>query len=252
MEIKSIKKPDGYNLDFVEKQAKMVMEREGKHYPLAILSSEKEIFIFPMTFSGDREKQLTQEMLRKFVQVKKIERYWTIMESWVSCNPHIESASRDINRKEALVISEFSISENINGKMLTIIFEKDGKKIIWKERVLLEGNSKKGGFQSTWNFFKEDIGKELDDKREKARIADIVKRVEQADMSEEIKLLREMWKEENGKDMELTDDEIKKQFINAIKEGHMGFKNGVIPDKFKLDTDSDNLTQALKKGRESK
>ena len=252
--IKSIEKTDNYNLDFVEKQAKMVMEREGEHQPFAILSNESNIYFYPMTFSGNREKQITKKMLREFVQEKKIERYWIIMESWLSCNLHVGKASRDINRKEVLCISEFSIGENINGKMVTILFERDGEKIIWKERVVLDGTGEKEGFRSPWNFYKEDITKEIDDIREKARIADVVRRVEHADMSDEIKILREMWKRDKGTELELTDDEIKEQLVELIKAGKRGFKNAVIPEKFKMDTDKDinDLTQILKKRRKNK
>lgn len=250
--VKSVEKTDDYDLDFIEKQAKTIMEREGEHRPLAILSSESDIFFIPMIFSRPSEKQLSQKMLRKFIQAKKIERYWIIIEAWVSCNPHIYSASRDIDRKEALNISEFSIGENISGKMVTNFFERDGKKIIWKERVVLEGNGKKEGFYSAWNFYKEDICEDIDDLREKSRIADVVRRVKQTDMSDEIKLLREIWKKDKGKDIELTDEEIKEQFIKAIKKGGVGFKNGVIPKKYRMDTDTDNLIQALKKRRENK
>jgi len=253
--IKSTEKPDGYNLDFIEKQAKMVMEIEGKHQPFAILSSRRDIYFCPMIFNGNKEKQIIKKMLREFVHTKKIERYWIIMESWVSHNQHIDSAGRDINRKEVLCTSEFS-SEKMNGKMVANFFERDDKKIIWKGRVLLEGESEgdKESFRSPWNFYKEDISKDIDVLREKARIADLVMRTEHADISDEIKIIREMWKRDKGADLELTDNKIKEQLIEVIKTGKMGFKNAIIPEKFRMNTDKDidNLNQILKKRRENK
>ena len=234
--IKTIKKTDGYDLDFVEKQAKMVIERDGKHYPLAILSSKDSIFICPMMLGDYKDKQVTQDVLRDFVHKMNIREYWIIIESWISSNVYVDRAKDDINRKEALTISWFSADKCISGKLISNIFERKNKKIVWKERIVLDS-----GFSTPWNFYLEDMSDaEYNDAIKKSRIADMTKRVEQADLSEEINRIKKAWKREKGTDIELTDKEIKDTIIKMVKEGKIKF----IPEKFKLK--DDDISKKLK------
>ena len=232
--IKTIKKTDGYNLDFIEKQAKIIMERDGNHQPLAILAGKDSIFMYPMMLGDYKDKQAMRDILRDFVQKMNIREYWMIIESWVSSNVYVDRPKDDINRKEALTISWFSADECIGGKLISNLFEKKNKKIVWKERIVLDS-----GFSTSWNFYLEDMSeKEYNDAIKKSRIADMTRRVEQADLSEEINRIKKAWKREKGTDIELTDKEIRNTFIKIVREGKIKFKNGIIPEKFKLEDDA--------------
>jgi len=228
-----------YNLEFVEKQAKILLERDKHHNPLAIMlrkgikGKKNDIFFAPMTFNNDKEKREFQIALRDVVTKEKITKYWLIMESWVSSNVHVEKPSRDINRKEALVITEFS-KENPQGRMVFNAFSRKDDNIVWGKRDVLDSSKEKQGLQSSWNFFLEDISdEEWIELKEKTRRKDMLHRLERSDITEEYEQLKEEWKKDVGTEFPIPKEQVKKVMLKLAKEGKIGFRNGIIPENLK-------------------
>lgn len=240
-----------YTLEFVEKRAKFLLERDKHHNPLAILlrknkKGKDDIIFTPLTFDDDDGKREVQLVLREVVQTENIDKYWLIMESWISSNIHVNRPSEDKDRGEALVITEFS-RDNPQGRTVFNTFSRKDKKIIWKTRDVLDSrNSDDGGLKSSWNFYVEDISnKEWQEQREKARIQDLVNRLKKSDFKREHEELKKHWKKDFGTEFPLSREEVKEIMLKMAKEGKIGFKDGIVPEcmKTKKEKEAENEIQ---------
>lgn len=228
------------NINKVENQAKKVMEESKEHVPLALLvkptKPKPSVIMSPLIFRDDEEKKVLLKRIRDFVQKEKITKYWVIMETWVSSNIHVSRPSRDINREEALIISEFS-KENPNGKVVVNLFERKNGKIIWTDRKSMD-SSKSSELMSRWNFFLEyKTTEEWNEIQEKQRIKDIIRRIKEHGISDEqFEKVKTAWEKDHG-EIGITKEQAIKILIKIAKEGKIGFKNGIIPDDMKGEND---------------
>jgi len=221
------------NIDDIILKAKEIMKDEGEHKPLVVSTINNKLALFPLTFEDDDEKEEMRVALREFIREHKLKKYWTIMEGWYSSNIHVSSPKRDVNRKEALIIGEFS-EDNPKGVSVMIPFtKKEGKIIFGKEE-------RTNDFTSKWNFFMEEIPKdELDYIHEKKRREDIVKRIEKANITKEYEKIITKFKKDHPEEKTPTYEEFKKVLITMAEKGIIGFNNGRIPDVFKSKEDDE-------------
>lgn len=143
------------NIEFIEKHAKKIVESGQQHVPMIFMKKDDELIIKSMPYENRTEKEIILKFLRDFVQRHKVEKYWTVFEAWVGENPDI-MPSRDWNREEALVISEFS--SDLKKKTLMLKFKRNlsTKEVKWTDRQFMEGEN----LESRWDFYREDIVEE--------------------------------------------------------------------------------------------
>jgi len=230
------------NFNYVVQIAKINLEKDGHCLPIAILYKKKQkgkddVFFCPLIFDGYKEKEKMRKAVRKIVIEKDIDKYWLVMESWVSKNVHVSLPSRDSGRTEALVISEYS-KENPNGSMIVLNFSRKGKKIIWGDKQTT--NNKEDSI-NLWNFYHEEISDdELQTVHKKDRIKDIVERIKEADFEDDYKkyleammdTIPELKKEIVG-GLDISYDSFKQFLILLAEKGIYSFPNGNIPDFLK-------------------
>lgn len=223
------------NIEDVEERAILNLKKDG-HCCGVILFDEPQFAIIPMNYNNEEQKNHFRNHVRRLFNDMKITRYFVVTETWVSSNPYVDAPSRDINRKEALMISEYS-TDNINGKFIMILFFRNGKNIVLGKRVFFDKDSSDG--QSSidrFNFFKEELTSEEREKiRRESVIKDLVRRVKCADLTEEFESFLKYFP--NAK---ITYEEFKKMFIKLVTDGKITFKDGIIPKKFRLPTDEDD------------
>ena len=141
-------------IEKIEEIAKDVLVKQGTHRPQLMIDTDKGLEVALLLFSNDMEKDLMLFLLRKRVQLEKINRYFTIMEGWVGKNLHIRPRD-DSEREEALIISEFR--RDMNNKMIMHKFTHEGDKIVWGERITM---GKDWDSATIWNVFVEDAMEE--------------------------------------------------------------------------------------------
>ena len=151
------------SIEWVIKQAKLILEETGKHLPQVIaqtnVDGKKELAIIAIPFGTQKEKEMALNGLRAFVKNMNVERYWAVFEAWMAKIEKGEKlfrpASRDVDREEVLIISEFS--KDMTQKCIIVPFKREDNKIIFDKEV----NANKD-YSSVWNVFLEKDG--LDEK----------------------------------------------------------------------------------------
>ena len=134
--------------------AKDTLVSIGSHSPQFIGVGKDGAVMSSLIFSGDRERDIAIEAVRALVKLHDIRRYWIIIEAWKSEVKYGEKiyrrASQDIDRKECLMISEFSSDmKNFN---VCIPFKKENDNVIFEK----ETASKE--YHSIWNVYLERQG----------------------------------------------------------------------------------------------
>lgn len=133
----------------MKSRAKMIMEKDGSHITLAILTNEEGQYLVPLKFKDDREKEIMLILLRREIKEKKIDNYLIINEAWYSHNQMIRP-SQDPDRKEMIVLVFFK--RDMTFYSLSMPFTRDGKKIKWLEEVKEEDRQ---NIATIWDFYTE-------------------------------------------------------------------------------------------------
>jgi hypothetical protein len=219
-------------LDELEMKAKETLETLGNQVPMIYLDVNGRLKPCFLVFSDRYSKERALQTFRERIAKENIQRYWTVMETWVSQTKGI-SPHEDINRKEMIMISEYNgetmenkkvllpferqfddeellkVSERIRemsrneGYELPLVTKEDLKdpmmmkilrqlnedgdwagKIVWgcKEAFAVGGID--GVWVDRWNFYMEDVSKEMDEKMEKQRIEALVKEMQELDLTD--------------------------------------------------------------------
>lgn len=205
------------NIEILEKQVKSIMEKDGRHVPMIILQHRNgDCAICPIFFDTYEEKKLILKKIREIVQENKVPKYWVIMEAWFSDNVHI-LPSKDVNKKEAICISEYS--SDMKRKTIFIPFTRNNGNIIWeKKQEITKGNE--GEYYSTWDFYKEDV---MDEIIEKHRREDLLKQIDESDITEILEDFKKDYKEKTDKDIgnDFTEENIKATLRKMVIEGRL-------------------------------
>tara|TARA_Y100000310_G_scaffold267782_1_gene279963 strand:+ start:5123 stop:5788 length:666 start_codon:yes stop_codon:yes gene_type:complete len=140
-------------IENILEQAKKVLVSNGKHIP-QIIGVNKEgkmlIIVFPF---NEESREIALQSVRKFVVENNIVRYFTIIEGWLTeqkiddgAKPYIQP-SLNVDRKECLVVTEYSKFNNPRG--ITVIFKRDinNKVVEFSEPVSSDNH------QTVWNVF---------------------------------------------------------------------------------------------------
>ena len=154
------------SIEWVIKQAKSILEATGQHLPQVIANTnvdgKKELAIIAMPFGTQKEKEMALSGLRAFVKNMNVDRYWAVFEAWMSKMEKgkklFRPASRDIDREEVIIISEFG--RDLTRKCVIIPFKREGDRIICDKEVNVDKD-----YSSVWNVFLEKEG--LDEKMSK-------------------------------------------------------------------------------------
>jgi len=139
--------------DVIE-QAKDTLITTGKHIPQFIGYSDKGLIVGVIMFGNDEEKEMTIDFIREKVSSNNIKKYWVIMEAWKSNIKPGEKifrcASRDIDRNECLLVSEFN--SDMKNIVVCIPFKRvDGKIVFEKEQITKDS-------YTMWNVYLEKEG----------------------------------------------------------------------------------------------
>jgi len=132
---------NGLTLQKVEQMAMECLEKTGKHSPQIIVETPHGVVMVVLCFRNQDEKKKMHEQIRGLIQKSKVNNYFYVAEAWMSeqkkDNPAI-LPSRDIDRKEVLIVSEFR--KDGFGESIMNEFERKGDSIIWKARNLQKSN----------------------------------------------------------------------------------------------------------------
>ena len=153
-------------IEWVIKQAKLILETTGKHLSQIIANTnvdgKKELAIIAMPLATEKEKETAIAGLRAFVKNMNVDKYWFITEAWMSSfekgKKLYRPASRDVDRKEVLIVMEFC--RDMTQKCIIIPFKREDKRIIFEKEVSTDKDR-----SSRWNVFLEREG--LDEKMTK-------------------------------------------------------------------------------------
>ena len=96
------------DIETIEKKAKENLERDGHCMPVVILykhnkNKKNDMYFCPLTFKNGEEKEAMRKATRKLVEKWDIDKYWTVMESWISSNVHIDMPRFDYKRKSCSI-----------------------------------------------------------------------------------------------------------------------------------------------------
>lgn len=148
--------------EVVKNTAIDVLTKRGHHAPQLIIEFEKAgkkelaIVIIPMP-SGTPKEKIRQFVKSLILDEFHSKRYWMIMEAWLSVVNKGElpfiPASRNIDRKSVLVLSEFN--SDLTTKSAVIPFKKEGEVITFEEELPEE---KVKEMKSMWNAYVEEEG----------------------------------------------------------------------------------------------
>lgn len=180
------------NIEFLEKTAKEIVGRGGQHVPMIFVKTkDKTLSVYGLKFRNTEEKEKMCNAFRKKVMKEKISQYFVVMEGWLSSNIHV-MPSKDINRKEILIISEFN--ESMERKVIIIPFTRNGDDIVWHEKIELSDDN--GEQYNAWDFYRENVMEEVFEKHRKEAL---LKDLEEADLKGLIKKVKEDYECETGK-----------------------------------------------------
>ena len=102
-----------------------------------------------------------------------------------------------------------------------------GGDIVWgqKEAFSIGLNQGDAHWADRWDFYREDICVEIDEKMEKKRIADLVKEMQEMDLTDMVKFAEEMWRRVEGQGIELppvpSEYEIRQTLIRMAESGNL-------------------------------
>jgi len=141
--------------------AKCVLRITGKHKPQLIGLGKEGLVLAILLFETDREKDMAVEEVRRLVKLHEIRKYWIVMEAWkTELKPGekmFRRAKQDIDRKEVLIINEFT--SDLKNICVCIPFRWEGEELIFdKEAISTESHS-------IWNVYLERQG--IDERFEK-------------------------------------------------------------------------------------
>ena len=206
-------------LKIVEKTAKEVMEKQGKHMPQLILETRGGTLEFMLLNIHDEVKHRVLEGLRKKVQIEKIPRYFVIMEAWINLNPFILPRN-DPNRREAILITEYK--EDLTGKSVFLPFHREEDKIVWEKRQDSDVVA-----PSPWNFYLEDV---LEETIEKYKMDNIDKFFSELPPERLDKGIKHVVEEAKTRGVHLTEDELRKMLTEAKESGKL---KGILQEAYK-------------------
>lgn len=175
---------DSQFLNFLVDRAKEIVSSGQQHQPMLFIKSGKEITIATLIFENYDEKERILKNVRKSITDGNIKKYWIVMEAWTGDNPFI-LPSRDAERKEALIISEYEKGE-IRGKQIHLPFDRDAAgKPIWKKPREMLGTET--DMADRWNFFMEDTFDERMAKVRDEKLSEDIKKIKEQFMAEQQK-----------------------------------------------------------------
>lgn len=150
-----------YIMDQTLEQAKNLLLRDGKLWPVAFVHVGNDIHIIGLTFRNTREKDMQIYFLKKFVKEKNADVIFVAVESW-----YVTSDKKDLtivpskhpNRKECI----FLTGESEEGDFTTVqLFERKGEEIIFTEKIGMDNVS-----YTKFNFGIKDRKKQIIEKKE--------------------------------------------------------------------------------------
>jgi len=205
-------------LDYIEKTAKSIIESGRQHTPMVFMEQNNEISTYVLIFKNDEEKQKTIKKLRCVVQENKIKHYFVVMEGWIGNNPHVRPKN-DVNRKEALIISEFMLTDKKSiRKVIVQTFTRENDKIVWGKR---EVNTDEDGEQHhAWDFFREDV---MDEVSETIRRKALVDEIKHIDFDEKFEEFKKEYEKETGKKVpsHINSGYLQNMLIDMAKDGQI-------------------------------
>ena len=214
------------DIEFLEKAAKAIMQREKHHIPMIFLiSRDKELSICGLAFRNRKGKNIMCDELRKKVQEEKIPQYFVVMEGWLSSNPHI-MPSNDINRKETLIVSEFNSS--MKRRVIIIPFSRsESNNIIWHNKIDLPDDD--GEQYNQWDFYRVNVMEEV---FEKTRKEALLKELEETDLKMLIEKTKKDYEKQTGNAAppEFNEVSAKELIRKLINEGKVSKKVKEIND----------------------
>jgi len=156
------------DINEIVKIAKQVLVERKSHAPQAIIENRKTkaLEIVVLAGMGDDNKDYAIDTIRLMVEKAQAERYWMIMEGWMTIINKGEKIYRrprdDKDRTSALIISEFR--KDMNNQIILIPFKIERNKIVFDEE-----RKKPEQHSSIWNVYleKEGIEEGFDKLREK-------------------------------------------------------------------------------------
>lgn len=168
-----------------------------------------EVHVVP-SLPDDEAKNTVIDFLKVYVKRYNVERYFMMHEGWIAQDLFGGRPSKQKNRKEGLIISEFK--KNCDAKTIICLFHKE------KDKIVFDEEHEQGESSTPFNVFLEDATGE---------------RVEQARLEEYRKLLKEKYKdtdahyariakratEEIGRT--ITGDEVKEQVEQLVRKGRI-------------------------------
>lgn len=143
-------------IDDVIDMAKQVLVASGKHSPQLIIEDKQgALHIVVMQFDT-KTRDLTVRQIREMVYRLDSERYFVIMEAWMSIidakKKLIRAPRYDVDRKEILMISEYR--KDMDNKAIGFPFHREKGEIIFDEPMGM-GRDKITEIASLWNAFVE-------------------------------------------------------------------------------------------------
>lgn len=213
-----------HNIEGLTKVAKGIIESGKQHMPMIhLISKDNEVTICGLGFDSDKGKEKMLELFRKKIQDEKIPRYFIIMEGWVGSNAHIRP-SRDFERKEALIVSEFR--DTMERKIIVVPFIRENNKIKWQEEMNLDDSEQ----YNRWDFYREDV---MDEVIEKQRKEELLKELEKTDLKELVEMAKQDYEKQTGKTPppEFNETEAKELIIRMINDGKISKRVNEINDK---------------------
>lgn len=186
--------------------AKACLEKTKQYRPQLMLEIGDRIEIMVLGWE-DATKEKMMDSLREYIQSKNIQRYFMIMEAWMSKvdkgeSPYIR-ATNSKNREEILVINEFC--KDGNNKQIIIPFYRENDNIKFGEETC------ESKVASLWNFYLEKEG--VDE-----RFDNLVKNIDNSFIEKQAKILSNKFRHkfESGYDRNKLTEEIIEE-MNKIK-----------------------------------
>lgn len=149
---------------------KDTLEKTGESFPKIFITNvdkvedfdKKALVVLCLNFSNKQEKEKMREKAMELIANSDVDRYWFSSTAWVSSRDKNEkslykSPSRDLNRKEALIIIEFNKHDK-NKAFFQEYTHKDGVITYGKEKILGDGD----GLQSYWDAWNDTDEIEMD------------------------------------------------------------------------------------------
>jgi len=144
--------------EFIVEIAKNRLVTSGSHSPTIVFVREEQVCNVPFDIPGDDiGRDIAREVLQNLIYMNKVDSYVLITENWMRSlnkNETFETAIKSENKKQVLMIHEFS--KDMNNRMAMMEFTKDARGKIYIEKEVKENDVK--DVQSFWNIFLEKEG----------------------------------------------------------------------------------------------